>query len=122
MCFISKKKFTQLQKDVAELIKVIKTQELEKLRVESKELKEIKELISHVQFKIKDIKAFEGDEIGKTNIRIIYQLPTVVLTLDENGNPNKNDFFYSTNMLDMISIEDMQKVQKIINQEKNKMM
>ena len=115
-----KKKFEELQQSVQELTNIVKTQELVRLREESKELKEIKEYLSHVQFKLKDVKAFEGEELGKINIRITYQLPVVTLTLDSEGNPNKDDFFYSSNILGLLSFEDMKKIQKVLETEKNK--
>ena len=123
MCFGFKKKIAKLQASVDELTKIIKTRELVKLRRDSKELGELKELISHIKFKVKEVRAFEGEGISDSDkdvVRIIYQLPVIGLTIDDEGNPEKNDFFYATNMLDMISIEDMKKIQKVLNEEKNK--
>ena len=85
---------------------------------DSEELKKIKSLLTHVKFKIKNTQVISNQETGKTNIVVTYELPRIVLELDENGNPNKNDFFYSTNMLDMISLEDMSKFQDALKNAK----
>lgn len=118
MGFISNKKLAELQKSVDELSQIVKTRELERLRAESQKLKEIEELLSNVKFKVREVKAFEGEEVGKTCIRIVYQLPTIILQMDDTGTVNKNDFFFSTNMLNMISFEDMKKIQDVIDANK----
>lgn len=97
-----------------ELAKLIESNELDKLRKESAELKKTKDLISHVKFKIKDVRVVDNTETCRKNVIVTYELPRIVLELDENGNVNKNDFFYSSNMLNMISLEDMTKFQNTL--------
>ena len=93
---------------------LLESNELEQLRKDSAELKEIKSLISHVKFKIKDVRIVDNTDTGRQNVVVVYELPRIVLEIDENGNPNKNDFFYSSNRLDMISLEDMTKFQNVL--------
>ena len=93
MCFISKKKLAKLQSSVDELTHIVKTNELTRLREESKKLKEIQALLSKVRFKVKDVKTIETDELGRVDVRITYQLPTVTLKIDDEGKPLKDDFF-----------------------------
>lgn len=112
--FIPKKEFQQLKAEIAELSNLIKGEEFQKLKNDSKKLKELQELISHVKFKIKNISYFENQETNQKSIIVTYELPKVVLDLDENGNPNKNDFFYASNMLNMISFDDMMKFQDFL--------
>ena len=104
----------KLSKQIQELSDFIKSNEYEELKKDSAELKRVKELLSHVKFKVKDIKFFEEGEENQPTVRIIYELPVIDLTIDENGEPSKNDFFYSSNMLEMISLEDMNKIQDFL--------
>ena len=109
--FVTKKKLLKdIQKDVKELSSFVKTKEYEQLKKDSQELHEIKALLSNIHFKIKDAQ-FDKDE---KKVLITYELPKIVLDVDENGEVNKNDFFYSVNVLELISLEDMQKILKFL--------
>lgn len=96
----------QILQRLEELTDFVKSKEYEKLKQDSEELKRIRELLSHIHFKVKEVQYYEENE----TVQIRYELPVVNLKIDENGNPNKNDFFYSTNVLEMISFEDMEKI------------
>ena len=108
---VSKKKIENIEAQIKHLTDLLESNEIKQLKKDSEELKKTKELLSHVRFKIKETRVLENQETGGVSLVVTYELPRVVLELDENGNPNKNDFFYSTNMLDMISLEDMSKFQ-----------
>ena len=110
----------RIEADVKHLIDLIEGDEMKKLRKDSEELAKIKNLISHVKFKIKSIQVVENQETGNPRVIVNYELPQIILDLDENNVPNKNEFFYSSNMLDMISLEDMQKFQDVLNKIKRK--
>ena len=101
----------QILKEVQDLSNLVKGKEFEKLKKDSEELQKINSLLANIKFKVKDIKYYEEDEA----VKITYELPKIVLYLDENGKvANKNDFFYSTNMLELISLEDMMKIQDFL--------
>ena len=56
----------------------------------------------------------ENEESLDKTIQVTYELPRINLTISEDGKISKNDFFYAINYLELISIEDMQKIQKFI--------
>ena len=110
----------RIEADVKHLIELIEGDEMRKLRKDSVELARIKEFVSHIKFKIKSIQTVENQETGYPRIIVTYELPQVILDLDENNKPNKDKFFYASNMLDMISLEDMQKFQDVLHKIKRK--
>lgn len=114
------KLLTELNAKLDHLTALLESGEVQQWKKDSEELKKTKELVSHVKFKIKDVRIVEDTDTGKQRVVVVYELPRVVLELDENGNPNKNDFFYSSNMLDMISLEDMSLFQKVLRNRKRK--
>ena len=105
------KQLDSIEANLQNLVTLLESGEIQRLKKDSEELKKTKELLSHVRFKIKDTRVIENQQTGSVSVVVTYELPRIELTLDENGNPNKDDFFYSTNMLDMISLEDMGKFQ-----------
>ena len=105
------KQLDSIEANLQNLVTLLESGEIQRLKKDSEELKKTKELLSHVRFKIKDTRVVENQQTGSVSVVVTYELPRIELTLDENGNPNKDDFFYSTNMLDMISLEDMGKFQ-----------
>lgn len=110
----------EIRENVDKLVALLESNEIKQLRKDSEELKKIKSLLAHIKFKIKDIKVMPNQETGRMNVVVTYELPRIILELDENGNPNRNDFFYSTNMLDMISLEDMSKFQSVLRNARKK--
>lgn len=110
----------ETNENVKKLVDLLESNEIKQLRKDSEELKKLKSLLAHVKFKIKDVRVVDNQENGRTNVVVTYELPRVVLDLDENGKPNKNDFFYATNMLDMISLEDMSKFQSVLRNAQNR--
>ena len=118
--FVSKKKIESIEAQIKHLTDLLESNEIKQFKKDSEELKKTKELLSHVRFKIKETRVLENQETGGVSLVVTYELPRVVLELDENGNPNKDAFFYSTNMLDMISLEDMSKFQDQLRMAKTK--
>lgn len=110
----------ETDENVKKLVALLESNELKQLRKDSEELKKIKSLLAHVKFKIKDTKVMPNQDTGKMNVVVTYELPRIILELDENGNPSKNDFFYASNMLDMISLEDMSKFQNVLRNARKK--
>ena len=110
----------ETNENVKKLVDLLESNEVKQLRKDSAELKEIKSLLAHVKFKIKDVRVVDNPDSGKTNIVVVYELPRIVLELDDSGRPNKNDFFYATNRLDMISLEDMSSFQTVLRNAQNR--
>ena len=100
--------------NVDKLVDLLESNEIKQLKKDSEELTKIKSLLSHVKFKVKNVQVAENQNTGYPSIIVTYELPRVILNLDENGVPSKDDFFYSTNMLNMISLEDMSKFQEAL--------
>ena len=100
----------QILAQLNELTDLIKSDEFNRLKKDSDELKETKSLLSNIKFKVKDIKYYKDENF----VQIRYELPVINLTLDDQGNPSKNEFFYSSNRLEMISLEDMKKIQELL--------
>lgn len=110
----TKREFDQIKEEIGKLVALLESNEIQQLRKDSEELKNIKSLLSHVKFKIKHMQIMENQNTGNDSIVITYELPRIVLDIDENGKPSKDEFFYSTNMLNMISLEDMSKFQDFL--------
>ena len=110
----------ETQENVKKLVALLESNEVKQLRKDSEELKKLQALLAPIKFKIKNTQVGTNQDNGRTIVIVTYELPRIVLELDENGNPNKNEFFYSTNMLDMISLEDMSKFQDALRLAKNR--
>lgn len=114
MAIVTKK---QLLKAIQDLTDFVKGETFTQLKKDSEELHRIQGLLANVKFKIKDISYFKEDNA----VRIVYELPKIVLPLDENGKvAKKDDFFYSSNVLELISLEDMLMIQEFLNNLSNK--
>lgn len=73
------KKIKKLQKTVDELTEIIKTNELNRLREDSKELKNVLSLLSNVNIKLKSVKQI--DEDYGTTVKVTYEIPSVIIIL-----------------------------------------
>lgn len=122
-----KAKVEELTKEVERLKNIVITDELKKLQIKEKQLEEQNELLSNVRFRVKSAKLVDDDS-GTPKINIIYQLPIISFSIDEEGNPNeKIPFFYSVNALGLIGQEDYEKINNVLleakywaNDKKNK--
>ena len=110
-----------LRKDIQEIkqnVKLIKedltTETVEKAR----KYDELKELLKEIYFDIETVESLDYN--GETQYEIIYKNPKVMLNFDEYGEPIKNDFLYSMNMLDLLTYDASSKLVNIIIKEKNK--
>lgn len=102
----------QILKEIQDLSNIIKGDRFTQLEKDSEELHKLQELLSHIKFKVKDIKYYKDDNA----VRIVYELPKIVLPLNEEGKVAKKDeFFYSTNVLELISLDDMLMIQEFLN-------
>lgn len=115
MCFRKRKKIDLLIEKVDKLAKVIETKELLKLRKEVDELS----LVKDVKLKLKAARFFVDQETGDGVVKVIYEPVTITLKLDENGNvKDKDKMFYALNSLNISSIEDQLKIQKVLENAK----
>ena len=60
------------------------------------------------------------DDLGNTKYAITYKSPTIIQEFDYEGEPIKNDYIFSINMLNLISPQDWLKLQQIYTTEKQK--
>lgn len=81
------------------------------LRTENARLKEKEQLISRIRFKLKSVAYLEEDGI----ILVKYEIPPVKVRVNENGEIQKNDFFYSVNKLQLLSLEDLKKISVVVD-------
>lgn len=110
------KDIKSIKKDVEEINSKLTKETLEK----AQKYDELKELLQNICF---DVEIVEGlDDKGENQYTLLYKNPEVILNFDEYGDPIKNNFFYSMNMLDLLSYESTQKLYNIIIKEKNKKM
>ena len=114
MCFLPRKKLNKIEADLAELASIVKTQELVRLRKVKDDYTVQQTLLQDVRLKVKSIKPGFDENTGLPTLKITYEVPSVRLEFDEEGTPIKNNFFYAINYLDLISIEDMERIQKEI--------
>ena len=115
--FSTRKTLVEMKDQITKIENLLESNEIKQLRKDSDELKTIKELLSHVKFKIKDVRPVENQQTGNMSVVVTYELPRIVLDLDEQGEPmSRNDFFYSTNKLNLISLEDMSKFNDVLRQ------
>ena len=106
------KQVSDLTEKVDELTKMVVTDEFRFLKEEKKKFDEQTALISDVKFRVKSAKYLEDTN----EIAITYQLPVITLKLDEEGNPTeKIPFFYAVNALGLVSINDYETIQNILN-------
>lgn len=78
---------------------------------------ELIERLKKVRIKVKDISSFV-DDMGRKCIKVSYEVPTGYLVQEDNGEFTSNETLRYINLLDLISLEDMRKIQDEI--EKNK--
>ena len=100
-----------LRHEIAELSQIIKTQELLRLRDENARLKEREELLKHIHIQLKDVAYVEEEGF----ILVKYNVPNQKVYVDAEGKIAKNDFFFAINKLQLISLDDMKKIQKVVD-------
>ncbi len=123
MCFISKKKWNELNQTVQDLsgmVSSLQNNEIAKLRKESEDFKNIKELLKPIKFKVKSVRYLVDADKGVDMVKIEYEIPDVVLEFDHGEQTNKNEFLRSSNILNFIGLEDQMKIAKEIKKAKER--
>lgn len=89
--------------------------------IKAKKYEEQKELIKTIKFRIKKANLFLNND-GQIGVNVEYEIPPIKIYFDDDGQMLKNERFFAINSLDMISREDMQKIQLILEEaiERNK--
>ena len=105
-----------LRQEIKNLEQIIKTQELVRLRAENERLKEKEKLIDKVKFRLKDVAYLVEEDV----MLVKYEVPYVKVAFDADANPKKNDLFYAINKLQLITLDDMKKIQNVINDVKKR--
>lgn len=106
-------------KTTKKLVEEIHAANTKKIAEKAKKYDELMSFLKNINFNIdKIIPAV--DDLGNTKYAITYKSPTIVQEFDHEGNPIKNDFIYSINMLNLVSVEDWSKLQQIYDNEKIK--
>lgn len=111
-----------LVKDIKETRKMVEEIRNANAKIITEKAKKYDELMSYlkkINFNIEKIIP-TVDDLGNTKYCITYKSPTIIQEFDEEGNPVKNDFIYSINMLNLVSVEDWSKLQQIYDSEKQK--
>ena len=112
-----KSDISKLTKEVEKLTNIVVTDELKKLREIKKLYEKQNELLSKVRFKVKSVKMVDNGE--NPNVVVIYQLPVINISLNEEGEPaEKNDFFYSVNALGLVGNDDYEKIRRALRDAK----
>ena len=115
-------KLDVLQESVDKLSTLIETNELGKLREEKSNFDEAKEKLKVIKSKIslKEIRCFDGEEVGSTNLRIVFNPIAIMLHIDGEGKITTSEFLKSANALDLINTEDQVTISRHIQMAKNK--
>lgn len=113
MCFNKnlKKQMATLQESVARLQKSIETNELTRLREIQKQHMESEKSLVNVKLKVKNIKYLKQDR----QLVVTYEQPIIVLNIDDTGEPEPNKEFISINKLNLVSMDDMLRIQNELN-------
>lgn len=121
MCFI-RKRLKHLESDLSELTRIVKNREYQELKRQSEEFNTVKNLLEQVKINVKEVKTVLDQDTMEDVVTVKYELPIVTVRFDENGDPLKNELFYALNTLNLISYEDMEKIQKALDKTKLKKM
>lgn len=105
-------------KEIKEDVKNIKENLTSDIIQKAKKYDELKELLEEIYFDIELIESFDYN--GETQYEIIYKNPKVMLNFDEYGEPIKNNFFYSINMLNLLTKEANDTLYEVLRKEKIK--
>lgn len=76
---------------------------------------EQKELLKKINLKVKKVNLFLNND-GQVGLDIDYEIAPLKIYFDDDGQMLKNERFYAINALDLVSKEDMQKVQEFLNE------
>lgn len=107
------KDFKKMKEDLAEIKAALSKDYINK----ANRLEEVEGYLSNISLKVKSI-ANVLDENGKPALKIVYEIPSVLLTFDDNGEVMLNEMFRSINGLDLIDMSDKLLILENINKKK----
>lgn len=119
MCFRKRKrelneKLLKIENSIQDLREFLANNQLQKLQQQSKKLLETEQLLKNVKIKVKNASYFEDDS-GNKHLRVSYNMPTIIIDIDDNFNMSRNEMFRSVNLLDLVDANDWNIIQKEIN-------
>ena len=106
-----KKKIEELEKKLDLLIGDTKQK--------AKKYDEQKELLSNVKFSVNKM-SFFVDKTGLVGLNIEYTIPKIQIFFNDENEVVKNETFFAINKLNLISIEDMQKISEKLEEIRRK--
>lgn len=80
---------------------------------------EITKYVSKVLIQVKDVSLFANND-GLVGVKVEYDVPTVKIYFDDDGQILKNDRFYAMNYLNLISTDDMKRIQVYLDDAKRR--
>lgn len=101
--------------DLSKQIQDIVPKELSRLRFIEQEYVKLNEYLSYLGLGVKDVKRIENDSDGKSYLRIIYKIPSVDIEITDTNELTRNERFRAINLLEVLSAEDYDMIQKEIN-------
>lgn len=107
-----------VKKDIKETVDRIETLLTGNLKERAKRADELEEYLSHVELRVKSVSEVPGSD-GTTDIRVVYECPQIIIRYDGNGNIIENETFKAINMLNLIPLEDMQRIISVIENKKS---
>lgn len=108
------KDFKEIKKKVEEIHKSVNN----KIIYKASKYDEVLSYLKNIVFDLKIDKYI--NELGEIEYKLTYSLPSVKMKFDEKGELQDNILFASINMLDLLKIEDTNKLLNIIKEEKIK--
>ncbi len=104
-------------KEIKQTLNELKEASIGNLEKRSKRADELENYLSKVRINLKKVSDITLQN-GKSGIRIIYDMPQIILELDDNGEIIPNDTFTAINMLDLLNMNDLIYLSRIINSKK----
>lgn len=98
----------EIKKNVEKINKSIDTKVVEKAKKYDEQVKYLNNIVLDLKISKKI------NPLGEEEYTLSYTLPPITLKFDENGELEENSLFTSINMLDLIKIDDMNRIHDII--------
>lgn len=71
---------------------------------------ELKNYLKHIKLDVSNVSVQFDTELIKYCVKIDYHMPSLKVYIDKDNNVERNESFIAINMLDLISLKDMNKI------------
>ena len=88
--------------------------------LKAKKYEELVKHLNNVKFKVKKSNLFLSEATANIGVEVEYEVSPIKIIFDENNEIIKNDRFIAINMLDLISMSDMEKLNELIKEAKKR--